>query len=139
MSPMPELRRFAVGVQRELRDQLLGQAAAGAFGEQGVLAEQFHAAGEGVLRLAVPADAHVAGGDALHRALLVIEHLGSGKARIDLDTERLGLAREPTADIAERADIAMMVVHQRRHHEIRQLDRAAARHPVEAVVLDLRL
>ncbi len=29
-----------------------------------------------VLRLAVPADAHVAGGDAGHRALVVIEHLG---------------------------------------------------------------
>ena len=33
----------------------------------------------------------------------------------------------------------MMIVHQRRHHEVRQPDRAARRHPVEAVVLDLGL
>jgi len=32
-----------------------------------------------------------------------------------------------------------MVVHQRRHREIRQPDRAARGRPVEAVVLDLRL
>ena len=88
---------------------------------------------------AVLGDAHVAGGDALHRALVVVEHFGRGKARIDFDAERLGLARQPAAHIAERADIAVMIVHQRRHDEVRQPDRAARRHPVEAVVLDLGL
>ncbi len=32
-----------------------------------------------------------------------------------------------------------MVVHERRHHEVRQPDRAARDHPVEAIVLDLGL
>src|SRR4051795_12923974 len=102
LEPDAEFRRLALGIQRELRDELFGQAAARAFREQRVLAEQFHATGKGVLRLSVPADAHVASGNALHRALLVIEYLGGGKARIDLDAERLCLAREPAADIAER-------------------------------------
>ncbi len=67
---------------------------------------------------AVLGDAHVAGRDAAHRALVVVKHLGRGKARVDLDAERLGLARQPAADIAERADIAVMVVHQRRHGDV---------------------
>ena len=33
----------------------------------------------------------------------------------------------------------MVIVHQRRHHDIRQPDRGACGHPVEPVVLDLRL
>jgi hypothetical protein len=68
-----------------------------------------------ILVRAVLGDAHVAGRDAAHRALVVVQHFGRGEARIDFDTERLGLRRQPAADIAERADIAMMVVHQRRH------------------------
>ena len=39
-----EFRRFAVGVEGKFRDQLLGQAAARALGEQRIFAEQFHAA-----------------------------------------------------------------------------------------------
>jgi hypothetical protein len=132
-----EFRRLAFGVEREFCDQLLAQAAARTFGEQRVLAEQFHAAGVGVLAAAVPGDAHVAGGDTAHRALVVVKHLGRGKTRVDFDAERLRLRRQPAADIAERADIAVMVVHQRRHREVRQPDRAGRRRPVETVVLYL--
>ena len=88
---------------------------------------------------AILGDAHVAGGDAAHRAFFIVKHLGRGEARIDLDAERLGLRRQPAADIAERADIAMMIVHQRRHRDGRQRDRGAGGHPVELVDLDLRL
>ena len=88
---------------------------------------------------AVLGDAHVAGRDAAHRALFVVQHFGRSEARIDFDPERLGLARQPAAHIAERADIAMMIVHQRRHREARQRDRRARRHPVELVDLDLGL
>jgi len=134
-----EFRRLTAGVEAKLRNQLLGEAAARAFGKQRVFAEQLHAAGVGILVGAVLGDAHVAGGDALHRALVVIEHFGRGKAGVDFDAKRFRLRGQPTADIAERADIAMMIVHQRRHHEVRQPDRAARRHPVEAVVLHLGL
>ena len=46
------------------------------------------------LWLAVLADPHVAGGDADDGALVVVQHLGGGEARIDLDAERLRLARQ---------------------------------------------
>ena len=88
------------------------------------------------LRLAVLADAHVAGGDAGHRAALVVQHLGGGKARIDFDAQRLGLGREPAADVAERDDEVAVVRHQRRHQEIRQPQRRRLAEPVEAVVGD---
>jgi hypothetical protein len=71
--------------------------------------------------------------------VLAIDHLGGGEAGIDFDTERFRLGGEPAADIAERADIAAMVVHQRRHQEIRQPHAGRAGHPVEMVIGDLRL
>ncbi len=52
---------------------------------------------------------------------------------------RLGLGAEPAANHAERADVAVMIVHQRRHDEVRQADLGRRRRPVEMVVLDLGL
>src|SRR5258708_38160908 len=65
-----EFPRLAVGIKRELRNQLLGQAAARAFGKQRVLSAQFHAAGERGLVRTVLGDPHVAGRNAAHRALI---------------------------------------------------------------------
>ena len=48
--------------------------------------------------LAVLADAHVAGGDAAHLAVLAVEHFRRREARIDLDAERFRLGREPFGD-----------------------------------------
>src|SRR4029077_13754619 len=93
----PEFRRLAARVEAEFRDELLGEAAARAFRKQRVLAAELHAAGERGLQRVVLGNAQVAGGDAPHRALVVVQDFGGGKARIDLDTERLRLAREPAA------------------------------------------
>ncbi len=139
LEPDTELRRLSILVEPELRDQLLGQAAARAFGKQRILAEQLHAAGVGSLVRAVARHAHVAGGDAAHLAVLAIEHFDRREARIDFHAQRFSAGAKPAAHVAQRADVAMMIVHQRRHHEVRQPDRAAARHPVEVIVLDLRL
>jgi hypothetical protein len=98
--PEPELLRIAAFRQTVFGDQFLRQVAARAFGKQRVFGAKFHAAGEACVRLAVLADAHVASGDAGHRASLVGQHLGRGKARVDFDAERLGLDREPAADVA---------------------------------------
>ena len=112
-----EFLRLAAFAEAELGDELLAEIAARAFGEQRVFGAQLHAAGEIVLRLAVLADAHVAGGDAGDRAVVVVEHFGGGKARIDFDAERLRLGRQPAADAAERDDEVAVIVHQRRHGE----------------------
>ena len=126
-------------VEAEALQQRLGEVAARAFGEQRVFRAQLHAAGEAVLVLAVLADAHVAGGDAGHRAVVIVQHLGGGKARIDFDAQRFRLGGEPAADIAEGDDVVAVIVHQRRHHEIRQTQRARGDKPIEAVVGDLGL
>ena len=65
-----EFLRLAILREAETLDQHLGQAAAGAFGEQSVFAAQLHAAGEAGFAMAVLADAHVAGGDAGDRIVL---------------------------------------------------------------------
>ena len=127
------LRLAALG-QIELGDELLGERAARALGDDRVLAAQLHAAREAVGRLAVLADAHVAGRDADHRALVVVEHLGRREARIHLDAQFGRLLAEPAADVAEAGDVVAVIVHQRRHGDVGQPQRAGRAQVVEAVV-----
>src|SRR5438105_13357999 len=82
-----ELWWFAALVEAELCDQLLGQAAACTLGKQCVLAEQFHAAGVGILVRTVACNSHVAGGDAANLAVFAVDHFGRGKSGVDLDAE----------------------------------------------------
>ena len=72
----------------------------------------------GVGRLAVLADAHVAGGDALHRAVLVVEHFGGRETGKDLDAQRFGLLAQPAAHVAEADDVIAVVLEAGRQHEI---------------------
>ena len=134
-----ELLRIDAVTQVELGHELLGQRAAHALGDQRVLGMQLHARRVAVLVLAVLADAHVAGGDALDRAVLVVEHLGAGEARIDLDAQRLGLLAEPAADIAQADDVVAVVVHQPRHQEVGEAVGAGLGQEQELVVGDLGL
>ena len=134
-----ELLRIDAGAQVELGHELLGERAAHALGDQRVLGQQVHARRVAVLVLAVLADAHVAGGDAAHRAVLVVEHLGAGEARVDLDAQRLGLLAEPAADVAQADDVVAVVVHQPRHQEIGEAERAGLGQEQELVVAHLGL
>ena len=101
--------------------------AARAFGEEGVAAVQLHAGLVIGLVGAVAGDAHVAGGDALHRAVLVEQDLGGGEAGEDLDPERLGLAGQPAAEIAEAERVGALVVHEGRHQQVREARTSCAR------------
>src|SRR5579875_1773877 len=96
-----EFLRFATIIERKSGDQLLAEIAACTLGEQGIFGAQFHAAGKRLLGLAIPADAHVSGRDAHHRAVRVIENFGGRKAGIEVHPEGFGFAREPAAHIAE--------------------------------------
>ena len=80
-----------------------------AFAEQRVLRVQFHAELEVLGRLAVLADAQVAGRDAFDRAIVVVQHFGGRKAREDFDAERFGLLTQPARDVRE-ADHVVAVV-----------------------------
>ena len=80
-----------------MRGQFLGQMAARAFGEEGVAAVKLHARLiVGPMR-AIAGDAHVAGGDALDRAVVVEQDLRRGETGEDLDPKRFGLPRQPAA------------------------------------------
>ncbi|MCY1497016.1 hypothetical protein D9M68_309710 [compost metagenome] len=117
-----EFLDVAIPGEIEFRNQLLGERAAHALADQRVFAQERHATGEVRSRFAIALDAHVAGGNADDGTFVVIEHFGRGKARIDLDTQGFRMACQPATDIAERDDIVAVIVHQRRHHEIRQAD-----------------
>ena len=86
-----------VGVQLEFFDELFAQVAASAFGKHGVLGVQLHAQLEVIAGLTVFAHAEVAGGHALDRTVLVVEHLSSGKARENFHAQGLGLLAQPLA------------------------------------------
>ena len=87
---------------------------AASFGENGLLGAKLHAAHIHIRLFAIFADAHVTGCDTANGARFVIKHFSGSKARVDLDTERLGLLTKPAAEIAKRDDIVAVIVHLRR-------------------------
>ncbi len=110
--------RIASFVELEPGQQRLAQMSACAFGKDRVLGVQLHAELEVLGRLSVLADAEVAGGHALHRAVVVVEHFGRRKAGKDLDAERFGLLRHPPHDVAEADDVIALVVHRQGHEPV---------------------
>jgi len=128
--------RIDTVAQVELAEQFLGQRTAATFGEDGLAGMQFHARLEVVAGLAILADTQVAGGDALDRTVLVVEHLGRGKARIDLDAQCLGLLTQPAAQVAQADDVVAVVGHLRRR---RQLERTAFGQEQEAILAGRRV
>src|SRR5262249_52063401 len=89
--------------------ELLAELAAAALGEERVLAVQLHAGLVGVGLLALAIDAEIAGRDAFDR-LAVVEHLGRGEAREDLDARAFRFFREPAAYVAQAHDVVAMVL-----------------------------
>ena len=80
---------------------------------------QRHAALEGRADAAVLLDAHVAGGHALHAAILVIQDFRRSEAGEDFDAQPFGLFRQPAAQIAQRPGIGALIVHPARRHDVR--------------------
>ena len=107
--------------QVEFFHQPFAQVAAAAFGEHGVLGVQLHAGGVAGLLLAVVVDAGIAGGDAFHRAVLVIEHFGGGEAGEHFDTEAFRLFGEPAAQVAQGNNVVALVVHGLGHERVGHL------------------
>ena len=87
--------------------------AAAPFGKNRLLGAKLHTAHEHVGRLAILADTHIPRGNAANGAGLVIQNLGSGKARIDFHAKRLGLLAKPATEIAKRNNVIAVIVHLR--------------------------
>src|SRR5579872_1040388 len=84
-----EFLRLPPLLQPVAGEQLLCQRAARAFGDERIFAAQLHAAGEAGFRLAVAADAHIAGGDAEDLAFAPVKNFGGGETRIDFNAQSL--------------------------------------------------
>ena len=110
--------------QLEFRQQRLAEMAPCALGKDRVLGMQLHAELKVLGGLAVLADPQVAGGDALHRTVVVVEHFGGCKTGKDLDAQRLGLLRHPAHHVAEPNDVIALVVHRQGHEPVGRAERA---------------
>ncbi len=71
------------------------------FSEKCVIGHERHAAHIGVLVRSILCHPHISSGHTYDTAILIIENLGTGKASVNLDSQFLGLGRQPTSEIAE--------------------------------------
>src|SRR5262249_30804591 len=113
-----KLLRSAALAQAEFGGQDLGQGAARAFGNEGVLALELHAPAETLRCFGVLAKPHVAGGNTADGATLVVKNLGGREPRVDFDPQLSRLLAEPTAKIAQADDVVAVVAHKRWHQEV---------------------
>ncbi len=109
-----------------------------ALAEQRVFAAQLQATGKGRFEAAILGNTHIAGSNPDHTARLVIKQFGCGKARINLDTQRLCFAGEPFHHLTQRDDIVAVIIHQWRHHPVGKANRHRGAKKEKAVILHLR-
>src|SRR5690606_17219755 len=105
--------RFAVAIQREVRDELLRHRAAAAFGEYGDARADVDARRVVRAVAAVLLDAHVGAAHA-HDALVLDQRACSRKAGEYVHAQRLGARGELSAQAAERNDVVATILLLRR-------------------------
>ena len=126
--------RLAIAFKVVFRLQLLCEMPARALCEQSIFCEKLHARLIVRLVAAILGHAHVARGDAAHRASIVIEDFSRREAWKDLDAEFAGLFGQPAAKVAKAAGVIAVVRHERGHRPVRQRGLAgAAHHPMPVV------
>ena len=113
--------------------QLFAEAAATALGEKRLLAVQLHTGLVIGAGLAGFGDSHVAGGDTLHRSVVVIQHLGGGETGINLDPQALGLFAQPAAEITEADHVIAVILQTRRQQKVGKRQPAALRQEQKAL------
>jgi len=104
--------RIAIGFEIVFRFDFLGQGPPGTFSKKDIFAEQFHAWLIVRLVAAILGNAHDAGDNAAHFAILAIHDFRRREAREDLDFQFFRPLAKPAADIGQRANIATMIVHE---------------------------
>ncbi|SAK66542.1 hypothetical protein AWB79_03299 [Caballeronia hypogeia] len=105
-----------------------------AFAKQRVFRVQLHAELEVFGRLAVLADAHVAGHHAAHRTVFGVQHFGGRKARENFDAQRFGLLTEPARDVREADHIIAVILEVIGKQPVRHLLRVVLGQEQEAVL-----
>ncbi len=132
LEPDRILRRLAA--ERQGAQQLLGEVAADAVGEDRHLGADVGPGLHRAARCAVLADAAIAGADAGHARALE-QHLLAGEPHEQIDPGGLDLPGQPLDELAERDDVVAVIAERRRRD--RQPELAAGRQVVDAVGADL--
>ena len=83
---------------------------------------------------AVSVFAKLASDDAFDFIVVAVDQLGTGHAGENFNAELFCLFGHPAADVAHGDDIAGMVVHQRRHHDIWNADFAGFAQHIKVVL-----
>ena len=130
--------RISALAQAVSRFQVLAEVAAAAFGKERVFAVQLHPGLVGIGLLAFAVDAEIAGGDPLDH-IAVVEHFCGGEAGKDFHAQRFGLAREPTAYVAQAHHIIAMVLKARRQQPCRRFHVRAFAEEKEAIARHRRV
>ena len=107
--------RIGFGAQVVTRHQVFAEVAAATFGKYRVTPDEFIAALETSLGLAVLANAHVARGDTAHGPVGVIQDFGRSESGKEIDFECFCLFAEPLAQTAETDDEVAAIVHRPRN------------------------
>ena len=126
--------RIALAVELEAADELLGQRAARAFGEDDHLGLQIVAGLEVGFLLAVLVHAFVVGADAGHAAFLK-QQLGAGEAGEHGDAGFLHLAAQPLHKAVDGDNVVAVIAHGRRRDG--KLELAAAGQVIDRFLGDL--
>src|SRR5262249_30426201 len=106
--------RIAAFIEIKPPDQLLGQRAARAFAEHGHFGEDVGAGLIILLRLAVLADALVAGAHADDPIVFIVEQLGAGEFRNEHHVRRFDNRAEPADQLIQTDDVFAVVLERRR-------------------------
>jgi len=130
-----KLRRLGVGADLQLTIELLGEVAAHAVGEDRDLRHDVGAGLEGTFRLAVLADAAIAGADT-DDASFLDQHVLPREAPEHVDAFGFHLIGEPLRKHAQRDDVVAVVLERRRRD--RQAEPSAFGQEIDVVVVDRR-
>ena len=101
----------AILVELKAGDHFLAEMAAAAFGQDREPGVEFESRLPGRFPLAFRVDAHVAGGDAFHAAVIVVKNFGGGETGKDLGAEFGRLIRQPAAQVAQGNDVVPVIAH----------------------------
>ena len=108
-----------VFIQPELFYQSFTQMTTAPFGKHGIFCFKQHTRHIAVFFRAISSDAHIAGNNAAHAAIVVVAHICGSKTRKYFNAHAFGLLSKPAAQIPQRDNIVTFIVHGFRRNQIR--------------------
>src|SRR5690606_15829779 len=111
---------LAVSVQREFLFQDFGKMTVNAFSKECVFRMKFQTWLIVRLVTSITCDAHITGGNAFNRTIIIVKNLGCGETGEDFNSHILSAFTQPSAKITKRSSIGSLVLHEAGKHKVRQ-------------------